>query len=176
MLQQTQVWRVIPKYREFLRKYPTFEDLAAAPVKEVSRTWIPLGYNIRPIRLHSIARETVERYNGSLPDEPESLLRMKGIGRSTAGALLSFAFQQDAPIMDTNVMRLLHRVFIGRGTAKTHHRRLWALAATLIPKGRGYDFNQALMDFGALVCTARKPCCPICPMRGFCITYPYTPS
>ncbi len=170
MLQQTQVDRVIPKYHEFLHRYPTLEALARAPVREVRRTWYPLGYNIRPVRLHGIARETVARYDGRLPAEEKALRRFKGIGRYTAGALLSFAFRQDAPILDTNVRRVLGRVFLGvrRMRALRGQKALWDLAAALVPKGKAYDFNQALMDFGATWCTPRHPRCPPCPMKGFC--------
>jgi len=170
MLQQTQVDRVIPKYHEFLHRYPTLEALARAPVREVRRTWYPLGYNIRPVRLHGIARETVARYDGRLPAEEKTLRRFKGIGRYTAGALLSFAFRQDAPILDTNVRRVLARVFLGvrRMRALRGQKALWDLAAALVPKGKAYDFNQALMDFGATWCTPRHPRCPPCPMKGFC--------
>lgn len=176
MLQQTQVDRVIPKYHEFLQRYPSFEELARAPVEQVRQTWYPLGYNIRPHRLHGIACETVARYGGRLPSDPEELLSFKGIGRYTAGAVRSFAFNEDAAILDTNVMRVLHRVFIGAGEPKTQKTRLWALSETLIPKGRGYDFNQALMDFGALLCTARDPYCLLCPMKALCKAYPYDGS
>lgn len=172
MLQQTQVDRVIPKYHEFLEKYPTVQDLAAAKPEEVRELWYPLGYNIRPHRLHSIACETVERYGGTIPKEPDALLSLKGIGRYTAGAVRSFAFNEDAPILDTNVMRVLHRVFYGEGEPKALKSRLWALSEALIPKGKGYDFNQALMDFGAMVCTARKPYCVRCPLRSLCRAYP----
>ncbi|HXH11626.1 MAG TPA: A/G-specific adenine glycosylase [Alphaproteobacteria bacterium] len=177
MLQQTQVDRVIPKYEEFLRKYPTLEALAKAPVDEVKRTWYPLGYNIRPIRLHSIAREAVEKYGGKIPDDPDTLQSLKGIGRYTAGAVLSFAYGRAAPILDTNVRRVLHRVFIGQGDARGHRvqRELWELSEALIPAGKAYDFNQALMDFGATMCTARKPLCLICPMQQTCKAYPCTP-
>lgn len=171
MLQQTQVETVVPKYREFLNRYPTLGDLAAAPAEEVRRTWYPLGYNIRPYRLHGIARETVERYGGKLPGTPEDLLAFKGIGRYTAGAILTFAFGKPAPILDTNVARVLHRVFHGgRGDLKRAavRSRLWALAEGLLPRRKAYDFNQALMDLGALVCTARKPRCLVCPLRDLC--------
>jgi len=113
MLQQTQVDRVVPKYREFLRHYPTIEKLAAAPVDAVRRLWYPLGYNVRPIRLHAIACESVARYGGRLPDREEALRQMPGIGRYTAGAILSFAYGQDAAVLDTNVRRVLGRVFLG---------------------------------------------------------------
>jgi A/G-specific adenine glycosylase len=176
MLQQTQVERVIPKYHEFLERYPTLQDLADASADEVRATWYPLGYNIRPFRLHGIARETVARYGGALPKDPDELLSFKGIGRYTAGAIRSFAFNEDAPILDTNVMRVLHRVFIGAGDPKLQKSKLWALSESLIPRGKGYDFNQALMDFGAIVCTARDPYCLLCPMKDFCKSYPFEPD
>src|SRR5512141_1331791 len=176
MLQQTQVDRVIPKYHEFLGRYPSFEELADAPVSDVKKTWYPLGYNIRPERLHSIACETVERYGGQLPSDAEELLSFKGIGRYTAGAIRSFAFNEDAPILDTNVIRVLHRVFVNEGDPKAQKARLWELSEALIPRGKGYDFNQAIMDFGAMVCTARDPYCLLCPMKSFCQTYPFDPQ
>lgn len=173
MLQQTQVERVLPKYHEFLKRYPTFEHLADAPVKDVKETWYPLGYNIRPERLHSIACETIARYGGKLPREEEELLSFKGIGRYTAGAIRSFAFNEDAPILDTNVMRVLHRIFLAKGNPKSLSSRLWDLSGALIPRGKGYDFNQALMDFGAICCSARNPDCSCCPMKSFCKSYPF---
>ena len=177
MLQQTQVDRVIPKYKEFLRKYPSIEELASASVRDVETVWRPLGYNIRPIRLHAIAQEAIRRHGGKIPDSLEELQALKGIGRYTAGAVMSFAFRKDAPILDTNVMRLLHRVFLGPGSSKRSRtvNRLWDLSAALIPRGKGYDFNQAMMDFGALICTARKPNCPVCPMQRICVSYPWEP-
>jgi A/G-specific adenine glycosylase len=132
MLQQTQVERVIPKYRQFLRAYPTLRALAAADVDDVRRLWYPLGYNVRPVRLHAIARETVARYGGFLG--PRRFARLRG------------------------------------------DRRLWALAEALVPRGRGYDFNQALMDFGATWCTARRPRCTPCPLRRLCATFPTSAS
>ena len=173
MLQQTQVDRVIPKYHEFLDRYPTFEGLAGALVSDVKKTWYPLGYNIRPERLHSIACETVARYGGQLPSAAEELLSFKGIGRYTAGAIRSFAFNEDAPILDTNVIRVLHRVFVAKGDPKTQKPKLWELSEALIPRGKGYDFNQAIMDFGATCCTARNPFCGTCPMKPICKTYPF---
>jgi A/G-specific adenine glycosylase len=177
MLQQTQVDRVIPKYREFLKRYPTLRHLARAQVEEVRRLWYPLGYNIRPVRLHAIARETVARYGGRLPDDGAALRRLPGIGRYTAGAMLSFAYGRDAAVLDTNVRRVLGRVFLGpRRLARLRgERAFWDLAEALLPRGRAYDFNQALMDFGATWCTPRKPKCPRCPMRGFCATVAASP-
>ena len=175
MLQQTQVDRVIPKYREFLRRYPTIEALAAARASEVRRLWYPLGYNIRPVRLHAIARETVARYGGRLPDTDEELRRLPGIGRYTSGALRSFAYGHDAPILDTNVRRVLGRVFVGprRMRSIRGESSWWTLSASLLPAGRAYDFNQALMDFGATWCTPRKPRCAPCPMKSFCASHPF---
>jgi A/G-specific adenine glycosylase len=178
MLQQTQVDRVLPKYHEWLAKYPTLEALAAAPEADVSRTWRPLGYNIRPRRLHAIARESVERYGGELPGDEDTLRSFEGIGAYTAGAVLSFAFGRRAAILDTNVARVLFRVFVGSGDPKSHamRRHLWEVSRTVLPVRNVFDFNQALMDFGATWCTARKPQCPACPLRGGCAAYPYDPS
>ena len=174
MLQQTQVDRVLPKYLEWLGKYPSLEALASAEEADVTETWRPLGYNIRPRRLQSIARESVSRYGGQLPSDQETLLSFKGIGAYTAGAIRSFAFGQRAAILDTNVARVLYRVFIGRGDIKAHkmRKRLWSISETVIPYKHVFDFNQALMDFGATVCTARRPKCDACPMARMCTSFP----
>ena len=176
MLQQTQVDRVTPKYREFLSRYPTLAALARAKAAELRRVWYPLGYNVRPMRLRQIARRALKEHDGRIPDSYDGLLAMDGIGRYTAGAVLSFAFQQDAPILDTNVVRLLSRYFGVRGEPKRGpvRRRLWRLAGAVIPKGKGYLINQALMDFGAMVCTARSPRCPTCALRRSCKSFPFT--
>ena len=178
MLQQTQVDRVLPKYHEWLGKYPSFEALAQAPESDVTQTWYPLGYNIRPKRLQAIAREAVASYGGKLPSDEATLLSFKGIGAYTAGAIRSFAFRERAAILDTNVARVLFRVFIGRGTLKAHatKKQLWSISAALVPQRRAFDFNQALMDFGAMLCTARKPKCLICPMASQCSAYPHHPD
>ena len=173
MLQQTQVDRVVPKYHEFLARYPTFAALAGAPVGEVKRVWYPLGYNVRPVNLHGIARETMARYGGRLPDDAAALRQLRGIGRYTAGAVLAFAHGKDAALVDTNVRRVLGRVFLGpRRLARLRGDRvIWDLAEALVPAGRAYDYNQALMDFGATWCTARAPRCPRCPMAAQCRTF-----
>jgi A/G-specific adenine glycosylase len=178
MLQQTQVDRVLPKYHEWLDRYPTLEALAAADEADVAKTWRPLGYNIRPARLQAIAREAVARFNGTLPSDEATLLSFKGLGRYTVGAIRSFAFRERAAILDTNVARVLFRVFVGVGEPKSHAMigRLWTLSETLVPIRHVFDFNQALMDFGATVCTARKPQCLLCPMSGFCAAYPFNPE
>ena len=174
MLQQTQVDRVMPKYREFLRRYPTLAALAQARTAELRRLWYPLGYNVRPLRLRQIAQRVLRHHGGRIPDSYDGLLAMDGIGRYTAGAVLSFAFKQDAPIVDTNVARLLSRYFGVRrkGASARADRALWALAAAVIPKGQGHLINQAMMDFGAMVCTARAPKCPACALRRACRSYP----
>jgi A/G-specific adenine glycosylase len=174
MLQQTQVDRVLPKYAEWLDRYPTFEALADADESDVVRTWYPLGYNIRPRRLQAIARESVARFDGGLPDDEETLRSFKGIGAYTAGAVMSFAFGKRAAILDTNVARVLFRVFVAKGDPRSHamKRHLWDVSRAVLPHRHVYDFNQALMDFGATVCTARKPLCQACTMRTQCRTYP----
>ena len=170
MLQQTQVDRVLPKYAEWLDKFPSLEALAQADETHVTETWRPLGYNIRPRRLQAIAREAVARYGGELPSDEETLLSFKGIGAYTAGAIRSFAFGERAAILDTNVARVLFRTFVGKGDPKSHamKRHLWTVSEALVPSRHVFDFNQALMDFGAMVCVARKPRCLVCPMAKDC--------
>ena len=131
----------------------------------MTATWYPLGYNIRPRRLQTIAREAVAKYGGRLPDDEETLLSFKGIGAYTAGAIRSFAFRERAAILDTNVARVLFRVFVGKGDPKSHamKRHLWMLSETLVPARDVFDFNQALMDFGAMMCVGAKPQVPRLP-------------
>jgi A/G-specific adenine glycosylase len=178
MLQQTQVDRVLPKYAEWLEKFPSFEALAVAREKEVTETWYPLGYNIRPKRLHAIAREAVARYGGRLPADEETLRSFKGIGAYTAGAIRAFAFRERAAILDTNVARVLFRVFVGKGDPRSQamKRRLWGISAALVPVKHAFDFNQALMDFGAMICIARNPKCLVCPMAKNCRAFPFKPE
>ena len=174
MLHQTQVDRVAPKFEQFVAKYPTVHALAQAPLPELKKIWYPLGYNYRPARLRSIARESIAKYNGRIPDRYEDLIAMEGVGRYTAGAVLSFAYNKDEPTLDTNVARVLARVFGVRGDlAKAQaQKRLWRLAADVIPTGQSSDFNQGMMDLGATICVARKPRCPVCPVRTSCRSYP----
>jgi A/G-specific adenine glycosylase len=178
MLQQTQVDRVLPKYDEWLRKYPSLAALATASEQEVADTWYPLGYNIRPRRLQSIAREAVAHHGGQLPSDHETLLSFKGIGAYTAGAIRSFAFRERAAILDTNVARVLFRVFVAEGNPKDHavKRHLWAISEILVPSRHVFDFNQALMDLGAMVCVARNPRCLVCPMRAGCRAFQSGPQ
>jgi A/G-specific adenine glycosylase len=178
MLQQTQVDRVLPKYAEWLDKYPSMHVLAAAPEHEVTEAWYPLGYNIRPRRLQSIARESVAKYGGQLPSDEATLRSFKGIGAYTAGAIRSFAFRERAAILDTNVARVLFRVFVAAGDPKSHamKRHLWKISEIVMPQRQVFDFNQALMDFGAMICVARQPKCLVCPMAKSCRTFPFTPK
>jgi A/G-specific adenine glycosylase len=173
MLQQTQVDRVLPKYHEWLERFPTLEALAAAHEDDVAQTWRPLGYNIRPKRLQTIAREAIARFDGALPSDEATLLSFKGLGRYTVGAIRSFAFRERAAILDTNVARVLHRVFVGKGDVKSHAMRkhLWSMSEVLVPYKHVFDFNQALMDFGATVCAARQPKCGDCPMTRRCKSF-----
>ena len=177
MLQQTQVDRVLPKYHEWLDRYPSFESLAEADERDVVRTWYPLGYNIRPRRLQAIARESVDRFEGTLPDDEETLRSFKGIGAYTAGAVMSFAFGKRAAILDTNVARVLFRTFVGKGDARSHamDKHLWEVSRAVLPHRHVYDFNQALMDLGATVCAARNPQCQRCPLKSNCRSFPFTP-
>jgi len=169
---------VLPKYSEWLDKYPSLHALADAPEKDVTATWYPLGYNIRPKRLQTIAREAVARYDGQLPSDQATLLSFKGIGAYTAGAIRSFAFRQRAAILDTNVARVLFRVFVSTGDPKGHatKKHLWKVSEALVPARHAFDFNQALMDLGAMVCTARSPKCLVCPMTKMCRSFPFTPD
>jgi A/G-specific adenine glycosylase len=170
MLQQTQVERVLDYYEPFLQRYPTIEDLAASSEPEVREAWDGLGYYARARNLHRTAQRVATEFGGKLPDEPDTIGRLPGIGRYTAGAVLSFAYQKDAAILDTNAARVLTRVFgaRGRGSKTRQHRRLWQLAEAVTPPGKAARFNQAIMDLGATVCRARVPECVRCPVRACC--------
>jgi len=172
MLQQTQVARVLEFYPRFLARYPTLEDLAAAPADAVRESWEGLGYYARARNLHQAAREVVKRLSGRLPRRVEELRALPGIGRYTAGAVASLAYGAEVPAVDTNAARVLARAFGVRGGRKSarRERRVWALAAALVPRGRAADWNQALMDLGATYCTARRPRCQDCPVWGSCAT------
>jgi A/G-specific adenine glycosylase len=174
MLQQTQVPRVLPRWHAWLERFPTLEALAAAPTADVLREWSGLGYNSRAVRLQAVARHVVAEYAGTMPRDVSTLLALPGIGEYTARALACFAYEQDVPVLDTNVKRVLHRVLLGPDVPQplVNDRQLWALAARTVPVGRGYDWNQGLMDFGSLICTARKPACLICPLRPICRAAP----
>ena len=195
MLQQTQVSRVAEYYPRFLERFPDLGTLARARPKAVREAWDGLGYYARASNLHALARVVTQDLDGALPDHPEELIKLPGVGRYTAGAVATFAYEKAVPAVDTNVARVIRRVFFGgegRGerfaTAKRKpaerrnvplpsplspsSRDIWQLAATLVPRTgkRAWKFNQAIMELGALICVARKPRCPQCPVRPVCKT------
>lgn len=172
MLQQTQVSRVEAYYDRFLARYPSLESLAAAPAAMVRESWNGLGYYRRAANLHRLAQEVVRSHGGVIPDDPVALRRLPGVGRYTAGAVASFAFERPTAAVDTNVARVLRRAFHPRTPLKSIGNRLWATAELLVPR-RGkaaWAFNQGIMELGALVCTARVARCNICPVRQACAT------
>jgi A/G-specific adenine glycosylase len=175
MLQQTQVARVVPRYREFLEAFPTLADVARSSPRRVREAWAGLGYYARARNLRLLARRVTA--NGrephrTLPADPAALLALPGVGPYTAGAVASFAYECRAPLVDTNVARVLRRVFAPAldATSSRGRRALWELAAALLPRtgSAAWTHNQALMELGALVCTARRPLCARCPVRGVC--------
>lgn len=170
MLQQTQVNRVIEKYHEFLTAFPTVQDLALAKASEVIAAWKGLGYNRRALYLQKTAQAIVSEYNGVFPQTIDELTALPGVGDYTARAVLSFAFEQPIPMMDTNHRRFYQRRLFGLDSKKD--KNLLLAAEELIPKKRAYDWNQALMDFGSLVCTTSKPKCESCPFQNNCPAYP----
>jgi len=171
MLQQTQVARVLERYDGFLREFPTLDAVARSRPARVMEAWAGLGYYARARNLHALAR-TVTKGTGSLPSDPVELRRLPGIGAYTAGAVASFAYERRAPLVDTNVARVLRRVFAPR--LDPHSARgqqtLWTIAETVLPRtGRAsWTHNQAIMELGALVCTARVARCEACPVRTMC--------
>lgn len=174
MLQQTQVATVIPYYDRFIKRFPTIRSLASANAQEVLKLWQGLGYYSRAQNLLAAAKMIVNEFHGEVPHDVESLLRLPGVGRYTAGAVSSIAFDRREPILDGNVARVLCRLdqiesadVRDRATVT----RLWDRAKQLVPKVRPGDFNQALMDLGATVCTPRNPQCLICPLRNSCMAF-----
>ena len=173
MLQQTQVDRVLPKYSQFLAAFPTLSDLANAPTADVISAWVPLGYNMRAVRLQSIARQVLTEHHGRIPDTIEELLTLKGIGRYTAGAIACFAYHKQVATVDTNIRRVLHRIFLGLDspTPKTNDTQMLTLAEHVLPPDEAYNWNQALMDLGATICTSNNPRCTQCPVQENCAAY-----
>jgi A/G-specific adenine glycosylase len=165
---QTQISRVLPVYRQLLDRYPTVQSMARAPLAEVKAITDPLGYKIRGQWLHGAALRVADR-GGAFPRTIAELRELPGVGRYTAGAVMSFAHHQDAPVLDTNVARLLRRHFGLSLAARARTRQLWELAAAVVPGGKGHLINQALMDVGALICRARNPRCIACPLRRSCV-------
>ena len=178
MLQQTQVSRVVPKYAEFLETFPTLHDIARARPKRVTEAWAGLGYYARARNLHALAKEVTDRgrdAGATLPPDAAGLRELPGVGAYTAGAVSSFAYERRAELVDTNVARVLKRVFAPDVVIKSTsgQKRLWSIARELLPRtGKAtWTHNQALMELGALVCTARIAHCAACPVSGVCATY-----
>jgi A/G-specific adenine glycosylase len=170
MLQQTQVATVIPYYQRFMKQFPSVDDLAAAPIDTVLHLWSGLGYYARARNLHKTALLISHESNGVFPDTVEALQALPGIGRSTAGAIVSLAFDRPAPILDGNVKRVLTRYHGIEGWPGTGlvAKQLWELAEAAASKQRPAAYTQAIMDLGATVCTRRQPACNICPFKSGC--------
>ncbi len=173
MLQQTQVERVVQLFEAFMQRWPSFASLAVASQADVLRAWRGLGYNSRAVRLHRLAKAVVAEHGGVLPQEEAMLRALPGIGPYTARAVRAFAFNAEALAVDTNVRRIVHRTHYGiewppRATAA----QLDVAGLALVPAGKGYAFNSALMDLGATLCTARAPKCLICPLQSICAAAP----
>ncbi len=170
MLQQTQVETVIAYYERFVAAFPSVQALAREPLQKVLLIWQGLGYYARARNLHRGARLVVSRWDGRVPDTQKELLQIPGIGRSTAGAILSLAYDRPAPILDGNVKRVLCRLFaIRRDPAKPDVlKRLWALSEVLTPGTDVHTYTQAVMDLGATICTPIDPRCTVCPLRNNC--------
>ncbi len=169
MLQQTQVSRVTEYYPRFLARYPTIHALARATPEGVHAVWQGLGYYRRAANLHRLARMVVAEHDGILPEDPAALRQLPGVGRYTAGAVATFAFEQAHPAVDTNVGRVIRRAFHPRARSD---KPLWLTAHRLQPRAgsAAWTFNQAIMELGALVCTARVAKCGECPVRACCRT------
>lgn len=170
MLQQTQVATVLPYYERWMKRFPTLQALASAPESDVLHCWQGLGYYSRARNLLAAAKHVQREHGGRIPDDVNALLELPGIGRYSAGAIASIAYERPAPIVDGNVTRVLCRLFALAGDpsrAPLKHE-LWELAERLIPEGRARHFNQALMELGALTCTPQNPACSACPLSNLC--------
>lgn len=170
MLQQTQVKTVIPYFRRFMERFPTVERLASASLDAVLQSWAGLGYYARARNLHRTAGIVVQEHGGRFPDSVERLAALPGVGRSTAGAVLSMGMGGRAPILDGNVKRVLARYAVVHGWPGEPRiaRELWAISERLTPATRVAAYTQAIMDLGATLCTRGKPQCPRCPLRDGC--------
>ena len=173
MLQQTRVETVIPYFERWMERFPTVEKLASASQQQVLGIWEGLGYYSRARNLHRAAQIVVEEYSGELPRDTDLLLRLPGIGRYTAGAITSIAFGMDEPTLDGNIRRVLARVFDVRQPARSKEggSLLWELAGANLPPGQADEYNQALMELGATVCTPHAPKCTQCPLADLCVAY-----
>lgn len=168
MLQQTQVKTVIPYFLNFMTHFPNIDVLAQAPLDDVLAAWSGLGYYSRARNLHRTAQEVVHKYQGIFPEELTKLQKLPGIGRSTAGAIASLAYEHPTAILDGNVKRVLSRFFMVAGTDKVFEAQLWELAQACMPQKDCRAYTQAIMDLGALCCTTRQPNCALCPLQADC--------
>jgi A/G-specific adenine glycosylase len=168
MLQQTQVATVIPYYQRFLKSFPTVHRLAKSDLSRVLKIWEGLGYYSRARNLHRASKIILNHFKGKIPDHLTDLLNLPGVGKYTAGAILSIAYNKEAPILDGNVKRVLSRLFAISKDPKKTEGLLWKISESLIPKGRPNAFNQALMDLGSMICTPKEPQCSRCPFSHFC--------
>jgi A/G-specific adenine glycosylase len=168
MLQQTQVPTVIPYYRRFLKSFPTIRHLARANLSGVLKIWEGLGYYSRARNLHRASKIILGKFRGKIPDTLDDLLTLPGLGRYTVGAILSIAYNKEAPVLDGNVKRVLSRLYAISGDPKKTEGLLWQISESLIPQGRANAFNQALMDLGSMICTPKEPQCPRCPLMDEC--------
>jgi A/G-specific adenine glycosylase len=174
MLQQTQVDRVVPKFEAFVRRFANVASLALASTADVLREWKGLGYNSRAVRLKRVAEAVMENHGGVMPQSTESLRSLPGVGPYTAAAIRAFAFDVDDAPIDTNIRRIVHRLFFGveHPSPAATSRELDARANALVPPGKAHDWNSALMDLGSTICTARAPKCLLCPLRASCVAAP----
>lgn len=170
MLQQTTVAAVIPYFERFLQRFPSVAELATAPIEEVIGQWAGLGYYSRARNLHAAARQVMREFDGAFPADLQALQRLPGVGRSTAGAIYSIAFDRPGPILDGNVRRALCRLFALDGDPRSAaaDKQLWQWAEVLTPAQNCHDYAQASMDLGATVCTPGTPACPLCPLEALC--------
>jgi A/G-specific adenine glycosylase len=171
MLQQTTVAAVAPRFEQFLERFPTVQSLAAADEQDVLKVWEGMGYYSRARNLHRAARKLVAEHGGELPDDPAVWAELPGVGRYILGAVLSQAFDRRLPIVEANTKRVLCRLFAQGGDVTTGPVQawLWETAEAILPRKRVGDFNQALMELGALVCTPQRPDCPKCPLQDECL-------
>ena len=173
MLQQTQVATVIDYYQKFVKRFPNVEKLAAADEQDVLKLWEGLGYYRRARQMHAAARQIAAQHDGKFPTDFDDVLALPGIGRYTAGAILSIASEQRFPILEGNTIRLFARLLKLETDPRSsqNQRKLWDFSASLLPRKRVGDFNQALMELGSEICTPRSPDCPACPLMNLCPTF-----
>lgn len=173
MLQQTTVAAVVPYFQRFILRFPNVKVLADSPVDDVLKYWEGLGYYSRARNLHKAAQVLVQEYGGQFPSDVDTLITLPGIGRYTAGAIASFAFDAPAPIVEANTERLYARLLALREDVRSNasQRALWEFAGSIVPKKRAGDFNQALMDIGSQICRPQEPDCKQCPLVGCCLAF-----